>query len=188
MINPVRKICMSMMAAGVVCFLVSCVQQTDPAQKTGQDAGKLKDPLITANKHLVENEDAMINDFIQRYQWNMNQTPSGLRWMVYRPGAGAEVKPGDRVSLKYSLKLLDGSLVYSSESDGNKVFIQGKNEVEKGLDDGILFLKEGDLAKFIIPSHLAFGLLGDQHKIPARATLIYDIEVVSVNSESVNNQ
>lgn len=187
MINPVRKICMSMMAASVLWFISSCVQQPDPANKTGQDAGKLKDPLITANKHLVDNEDALINDFIQRYQWNMSRTPSGLRWMVYRPGAGAEVRPGDRVSLKYSVKLLDGSLVYSSESDGIKVFIQGKNEVEKGLDDGILFLKQGDLAKFIIPSHLAFGLLGDQHRIPARATLIYDIEVVSVSSESVNN-
>jgi FKBP-type peptidyl-prolyl cis-trans isomerase len=38
----------------------------------------------------------------------------------------------------------------------------------------------GDRAKFIVPSHLAFGLLGDQNKIPQHATLVYDIELVKI--------
>ena len=41
-------------------------------------------------------------------------------------------------------------------------------------------MKVGDKAKFIIPSHLAFGLLGDENKIPKRATLVYDVELIDV--------
>ena len=48
------------------------------------------------------------------------------------------------------------------------------------LEEGILLLKEGDRAKFIIPSHLAFGLLGDMKKIPAKAVLVYDIELIKI--------
>jgi FKBP-type peptidyl-prolyl cis-trans isomerase len=43
-----------------------------------------------------------------------------------------------------------------------------------------MLMKEGEKAIFIIPSHLAFGLLGDENKIPKRATLVYDVELVQV--------
>jgi FKBP-type peptidyl-prolyl cis-trans isomerase len=38
----------------------------------------------------------------------------------------------------------------------------------------------GDRAKFIVPSHLAFGLLGDQKMIPPQATLVYDVELINL--------
>jgi len=41
-------------------------------------------------------------------------------------------------------------------------------------------MRVGDRAKFIIPSHLAFGLIGDQKKIRHKATLVYDLEFVSM--------
>ena len=41
-------------------------------------------------------------------------------------------------------------------------------------------MREGDKAKAIIPSHLAYGFIGDEKQIPKRATLIYDIEVLNV--------
>jgi FKBP-type peptidyl-prolyl cis-trans isomerase len=53
--------------------------------------------------------------------------------------------------------------------------------VESGLEEGILLLQEGDKARFIMPPHLAHGLIGDRDKIPARATIIYDLELVSLS-------
>ncbi|MGE5317418.1 MAG: FKBP-type peptidyl-prolyl cis-trans isomerase, partial [Chloroflexota bacterium] len=38
----------------------------------------------------------------------------------------------------------------------------------------------GDHAKFVIPSHLGFGLIGDQNKVPPKSTLIYDIELLDL--------
>jgi len=41
-------------------------------------------------------------------------------------------------------------------------------------------LRVGDCAKIIIPSHLAYGLIGDQKKILHKASLVYDIEFISM--------
>jgi FKBP-type peptidyl-prolyl cis-trans isomerase len=56
----------------------------------------------------------------------------------------------------------------------------GKGGVEAGLEDGILLMHEGGRAKFIIPSHLAFGLTGNGNKIPPKSTLIYDIKLLKI--------
>ena len=52
--------------------------------------------------------------------------------------------------------------------------------MEPGLEEGILFMCEGDRAKFILPSHRAFGLTDDQDKIPPKATLIYDVKLIKI--------
>ena len=42
-------------------------------------------------------------------------------------------------------------------------------------------MHEGDKARFIMPPHLAHGLLGDNHKIPARAIIIYEVELIKLD-------
>ena len=43
-------------------------------------------------------------------------------------------------------------------------------------------MRAGDKARFIIPPHLAYGLLGDENRIPARSIIIYQVELVDVKS------
>jgi FKBP-type peptidyl-prolyl cis-trans isomerase len=82
--------------------------------------------------------------------------------------------------MEYNVKLLTGDMIYSSKELGSKTFEIGHGGVESGLEEALLYLKLGDKAKLIIPSHLAFGLLGDQNKVPPRSTLVYDIEIVNL--------
>ncbi|HOI87851.1 MAG TPA: FKBP-type peptidyl-prolyl cis-trans isomerase, partial [Lentimicrobium sp.] len=74
-----------------------------------------------------------------------------------------------------------GDEIYNSDKDGLKEFLIGRGGVESGLEEGILLLRVGDKAKFIIPSHLGFGLLGDQNLVPPKSTLIYDLELISLH-------
>ncbi len=88
-------------------------------------------------------------------------------------------KGGELVRFEYVTKLLSGDVIYSSASSGIKEFVVGRGGgVEAGLEEAVLHLKHGDNAIIILPSHLAFGLLGDQDKIPPRSTIIYEIEIV----------
>ena len=137
--------------------------------------------MMNANKILSSNENEQIEDFIKRYDWKMNVTGSGLRYLIYQHGNGKQPKKNSKVKINYRTSLLNGVTVYNSSFDGAKTFILGKAEVESGLEEGILLLKVGDKAKFIIPSHLAFGLLGDQKKIPRKATLVYDVELLGID-------
>ena len=167
------------------CFLAlflagnaSCNHPAKEKQSVSQD--ELKEPLIKANQEAVRTESIQIDDFISRHGWHMIETPTGLRYNVYVQGSGPQCKKGSIVTLLYSITLLTGDTVYSSRSDGPLIFEAGKGQVISGLEEAILFMRVGDRAKIIIPSHLAYGLIGDQNKINHKASLVYDLEFVGM--------
>jgi len=139
-----------------------------------------KESLIKANQYLVRTESEEIDNFINRRKWDMKETGTGLRYQIYENGSGELAKTGQVIALNYELRLISGDLVYSSEKDGVKSFTIGYGGVESGLEEAVLFLKKGDKARIIIPSHLGYGLLGDQKRISSRSTLIYDINVINI--------
>ncbi len=161
-----------------VLLIISCGNPTSPKQN--HDPSELKETLMEVNKNLVKSEDRVIDAYIKRYGWEMEKTGTGLRYMIYEHGNGEKAMTGKIANLDYKVSLLDGTICYSSEEYGPKIFRIGKGGVESGLEEGILFLRVGDRVKFILPSHLAFGLVGDSRKIPARATLVYDIELIEL--------
>lgn len=141
-----------------------------------------KDQSIELNKQWSEEEDYAIKKFLERRpDWNMIETGTGLRYMIYENGDGDSAKAGLFAKVDFSISLLDGTECYSSESTGPESFLVDRSEVESGLQEGIKYLRAGDKAKFIIPSHLAHGLLGDMDKIPPLETVIFDIHLIALN-------
>jgi len=139
-----------------------------------------KKPFENVNKSLVKTEEEQIQNFINRYGWNMQETGTGLRYMIYKKGNGEKSVAGKVAKFNFEVRLITGDICYSSKNDGAKEILIGKSGEISGLEESLLLLKVGDKAKLIIPSHLAFGLLGDEKKIPKRATLIYDIELLQL--------
>ena len=159
----------------------SCdANQKNERVKKNHDKQEIKETLIKTNKHLLKSEKQNIKDFVDRYNYKMNETGSGLFYEIYKKGKGSKAQKGKIVELNFSIRLLNGQLVYKSEAEGIKEFEIGKGNVESGLEEGILLLHVGDRARFIIPSHLAFGLLGDLEKIPEKAAIVYDIELTNL--------
>jgi FKBP-type peptidyl-prolyl cis-trans isomerase FkpA len=162
----------------VVFLLMACSGSDTSIQKENpKNAGE---QLIRANEKLVKTESEQIEDYINRYGWKMQETGTGLRYMIYLNGNGVKAEAGKFARINYTVSLLTGELVYSSDKLGVREFVIGKGQIESGIDEGILFLKTGDRAKFILPSHLAFGLVGDGSNIPAKAVLVYDLELLEI--------
>ncbi len=157
---------------------VSCNQPQK--ERRLPDQQELRKTLEETNKILLESEKQEIMDFIARYGWDMQETGSGLWYQVYHQGRGERASTGKIALINYSISLLTGDRIYSSETEGAKEFRVGRGGVELGLEEGILLLKEGDKARFIMPSHLAHGVPGDGVKIPARATIVYDVELIEL--------
>ena len=126
---------------------------------------------------MVKSEKEVIENYIKRHHLKMKQTGSGLRYMIIKEGKGPGAKKGDIAVINYTVRLITGDMVYSSKTEGPKIFEIGHGNVESGLEEGILLLKKGDKAKFILPSHLAYGLHGDEKKIPPKMPIVYDIEL-----------
>lgn len=163
----------------VTLLCISCNEQPQPSTST-RHLGMMSDTLVRYNKGVIKTEDQQIDDFIARYGWKMTKTGTGLRYLIFQKGHGVKAVKGKVAVIGYTLRFLNGTLCYSSDKDGLKEFKIGYGNVESGVEEGILLMHVGDRAKFIVPSHLAFGLLGDQKKIPRQATLVYDIELVKI--------
>lgn len=150
------------------------------AENTAGEAPDVKESLIKANRYLIRSEEEDIDDFVRRRGWKMEKTGTGLRYSIETAGKGNKARYGQRVTLAYKVLLLTGDVIYDSNELGYKQFTVGRGGVETGLEEGILLLRKGDKAKFILPSHLAYGLLGDSEKIPPRTPIVYLIEVVDI--------
>ena len=139
---------------------------------------EMKKSMETANRYLLNEEQEEIESYVKRHGLEMVQTGTGLRYQIMKQGAGKQIQSGDEVNLDYELYSLKGELIYSSENDGIKTFKVGSGNVETGLDEAMTYLHYGDVAKLILPFHLAYGLHGDDNRIPEYATLVYTIKVI----------
>ena len=61
-----------------------------------------------------------------------------------------------------------------------------KTDIESGLHEALKFMCTDDKALFILPSHLAHGLIGDSDQIPPMVPIIYDIHLMKINPRNEN--
>lgn len=140
-----------------------------------------KDELIRHQTEIVSYETADIENYIRRMNYEMKQTGTGLRYQIIEHGTGTDsIIAGDAVRINYNVKLLDGTLLYSSDSTGTFDFTVDKSDAASGLHEGIKFMKEGDRAVFIMPSHLAYGLTGDGGKISHYKVLVVEAHLIKL--------
>lgn len=154
----------------------SC-EEKPQKQQIPVSKSEMKSSMETANRYLLNEEEEDITNYIKRHGLEMTTTGTGLRYQIMKQGSEKRIEKGEKVVLEYELSSIAGDLLYSSEKDGVKTFVVGEGEVESGLDEAMTCLHRGDVAKLIIPSHLAYGLHGDDDSIPAYATLVYTIKI-----------
>ena len=108
-------------------------------------------------------------------------TNSGLKYILLSKNPTGEIPAiGKRVKVNYTGYFTDGKIFDSSIQRGEPFpFKVGIGEVIKGWDEGILLLHVGEKARLIIPYELAYGVEGSG-PIPALATLIFDVELISI--------
>jgi FKBP-type peptidyl-prolyl cis-trans isomerase len=109
------------------------------------------------------------------------RTSTSLRYVVLRAGDGPQPASGDSVSVLYTGKLLDGT-VFDSSTDPAKPFTfqLDRGEVIQGFDEGISAMRVGEKRILIIPFELGYGTRGQPPRIPRRATLIFELELIAV--------
>jgi hypothetical protein len=147
-----------------------------------------KEELLDWNKGLVEIDHEVIRKFIERRKWNMQISPTGLYYQIYQNSNDLNAEHDLIAIIDYKTSLLDGTVLYSSEEYGNRELHLGHNQEESGLNEGILMMRKGEKARFIMPPHLAFGVPGDGYKVPYYSILVYEIELVDLYTpELVNN-
>lgn len=106
--------------------------------------------------------------------------PSGLQYQVLNQGSGKSPSKNDSVTTHYHGTLLDGT-VFDSSYERGKPATFPVNGVIAGWTEALQKMKEGDKWRLFIPSNLAYGTHGAGDDIGPNATLIFDVELLSVN-------
>lgn len=164
-----------------------------------------KDELAREQVNYVEemeqrknSESTVLAQYITDNNITTMPTESGLYVIVKRKGYGPKVDIGKTVSVNYTGRLLDGTLFDTSrEADARKAgeyiegrayepltYVVGEQPMIKGWDEGVMSQSEGTILQLIIPSALGYGSRGAGKNIPPYSPLVFDIEIITVDTDA----
>ena len=105
---------------------------------------------------------------------------SGLQYQVITEGTGPKPTAEDKVKTHYHGTLIDGTVFDSSVERGEPISFPVKGVIP-GWTEALQLMPVGSKWKLFIPSDLAYGARGAGGKIGPNTTLIFDIELISID-------
>jgi peptidylprolyl isomerase len=106
-------------------------------------------------------------------------TASGLKYVDRVVGSGPTPKPGQNVSVKYTISA-DGKYLAGSREGSPFVFAIDRDQALKGLDEGVSTMKAGGKRTLWVPPSLGYGTAGVEGRVPPNATLEIDVELLEI--------
>ena len=169
--------------------IVNEIQQDDVIDsiiilRVGDDAEKWNSTEVfndfkDKKEILIKQRQLKEQQIIENLSKDFEVTPSGLRYKILNKGNGDSPTKGDKVKVHYKGMLIDETVFDSSYKRNQPIeFNVGIGQVIPGWDEGIMLLKKGEKAKFIIPSNLGYGEAGAGGVIPSNATLVFEVELL----------
>ena len=152
-------------------------------QMTPQEAQQIINEYMTEMKQMKAKEakskgEAFLAENAKRSE--VKTTDSGLQYEVIKEGKGEQPTAKSKVTVHYEGTTIDGQIFDSSKQRGQPATF-GLSQVIKGWTEGLQLMKPGAVYKLYIPSELAYGDRGAGQAIGPGETLIFEVELISIN-------
>jgi FKBP-type peptidyl-prolyl cis-trans isomerase FklB len=105
--------------------------------------------------------------------------PSGLQYVVLKPGTGRQPTLTDTVQCSYRATLLDGT-EFICTNPGQPAILKVEGADFKGWKEALLLMSAGAHWRCYVPSNLAYGQRGVGREVPPNSTIILDLELVAI--------
>lgn len=128
--------------------------------------------LLTINQDLIHKEDSLLEIYVKSKNETFKRSEIGFWYKKNDSGNGNGIKNKAACNFTYKLSFLDGKVI----ENGRKSVIIGKKQLVTGLEEGLKLLHKGDIATFIIPWYLGYGMKGNEH-IPPYTSLRYEVRI-----------
>ena len=153
------------------------------AQKVVENYFKSKkDASLSQEKEKFSSSIKVGEDFLKENakRKNIVTLASGLQYEILTKGNGPKPGPTDKVETHYHGTLLDGTVFDSSVERGAPISFP-VNGVIKGWTEALQLMPVGSKWKLYIPYNLAYGERGSGGAIAPYSTLIFEVELISIN-------
>lgn len=148
--------------------------------------------LSTKSDEYAEEERQMIQAYIASHDTiSFQSKSSGLYYADLEPGTGPQVDIYDTLSLVYTGRFLNGSKFDTCVGIDTLQYIINEYYSVPGFHEGLLYMREGGKALFLIPSGLAFGASGTQYTgfqgavtIPGFTPILFEVDLLKVDQYS----
>ncbi len=114
--------------------------------------------------------------------------PSGLQYKVIKAGTGKKPKADDTVTADYRGTLISGTEFDSSYKRGQPATFSVSGGMIPGWTEALQLMEVGAKWQLFIPSNLAYGERGAGGIIGPNATLIFEVELVSIKEKAQENK
>ena len=168
--------------------LMAGLKDAISGKKPALSEEEVRDVMTTWSKEITEKQKVMADKNLEvgkkfldenKKKEGVKTTASGLQYKVLKEGNGAQPKATDTVTVDYRGTLIDGTEFDSSYKRGQPATFP-LNGVIKGWTEGLQLMKAGGKYQFYIPADLAYGQRAMGPDIAPNSTLIFDVELKSV--------
>ncbi|HVD02223.1 MAG TPA: FKBP-type peptidyl-prolyl cis-trans isomerase [Candidatus Dormibacteraeota bacterium] len=168
-----------LLLAVTVCLLVAACGYPDPGT-TASTGGVAGTDLPTPTPSPSPSPSPGGDDFNAGKGLPVITLPDGLKYIDLVVGTGPKPNTGDTITVQYTGWLANGTKFDSSRDRGQPASFQiGTGAVIPGWDEAVITMRVGGKRKLIIPPELGYGSAGQPPAIPANATLVFEIELLS---------
>jgi FKBP-type peptidyl-prolyl cis-trans isomerase len=141
--------------------------------------------LIENPADLKKKEGEALTKYLETNKITVAPTPSGCYFIESEKGKGMKIDSGTMVKLHFVVSLLDGKQIFSTRERAEPIeFEYGQRFDTPGFEEAIGMMTKGGKAKVIVPSSMGFGEQGRGTLVPAFSTLVYDVELIDVQSKA----
>ena len=123
-------------------------------------------------------------EYVEKTWPNAKKTTTGIRYIITQEGQGDTPKPGDKVNVLYTGRLLNGKVFDQATDPAQPFTFRVRREaVIEGWDQILQMMKKGEKRLVIIPPELAYGTRGQPPKIGRNQTLVFEMELISFGKD-----
>lgn len=129
----------------------------------------------------LQNEQEVMNNYITTHNLKPKKLDCGIYYCQMKAGNGKTPRLGDSVTVHFDAKVINSEHFDDSKKHNKPYsFVLGDSTMVKGWTMGILNMREGEIAKIISPSAMAYGEKGVPDIVPPFSAVIFDIHLLKV--------
>jgi gliding motility-associated peptidyl-prolyl isomerase len=168
-------------------FVIAACTQQQARMPISRSSGTFMKESVARNKLLIAGEERKIDSIINSNPKDNYIASKKGYWYCYNVKNENDTlrpKKGDIAYFDYEITDFNGSVIYSEVELRPQIYRVDKQNIIKGLRDGIKLMRKNEKVTFLFPSHIAYGYHGDNKRIPSNLPIICTVTLNDIKPES----